>query len=237
MLKIINIFHFICMLQLLVRARSSLYRMASSKYSSYNDPDGFDPYADTVGAGIYGGNVKRDENGNVIIGKQYKNHNPYPGPVYDGTGYTLMSKAVHTGDPKKVAVLLKKQPELVQEVSTGGATPLHTAGMSRRGQMVTDTLIEFGGDIEAVDSYGYRPLHRMASNDLAVGAEALLKAGAQWNALSGKPYAGETPMSTALQSGAHRVVKVLLKYEQMAKAKAQSAQQQQTEEDSEKEDQ
>lgn len=33
----------------------------------------------------------------------------------------------------------------------------------------------------AVDTYGYRPLHRMASNNLAVGAEALLAAGANPN--------------------------------------------------------
>merc|ERR1719384_199991 len=131
-----------------------------------------------------------------------------------------MSKMVHSGDPKKVAALLKKQPALVNDISTGGATPLHTAGMSRRGQIVTATLIEFGGDIEAVDSYGYRPLHRMASNNLAVGAEALLKAGAQWNALSGKPYSGDTPMDTALQSGAYQVVKVLQKYQKAAKKKS-----------------
>jgi hypothetical protein len=47
-----------------------------------------------VGPGIYGGRVKRDEKGNVIIGRQYQNHNPTPGPVYDGTGYTDMSKAL-----------------------------------------------------------------------------------------------------------------------------------------------
>lgn len=29
-----------------------------------------------------------------------------------------------------------------------------------------------------MDTYGYRPLHRMASNNLAVGAKALLDAGA-----------------------------------------------------------
>lgn len=27
------------------------------------DSEGFDPYADTVGAGIYGGNIKRDADG------------------------------------------------------------------------------------------------------------------------------------------------------------------------------
>lgn len=64
------------------------------------DPEGFDPYADTVGAGIYGGNVLRDANGEVAIGKQYQSHNPRPGPMYDGTGYSAMSKAVRCGLPQ-----------------------------------------------------------------------------------------------------------------------------------------
>ena len=55
------------------------------------DKDGFDPYADTVGPGIYSGSVKRDpETSEVIIGAQYQNHNHRPGPVYDGNGYSLM---------------------------------------------------------------------------------------------------------------------------------------------------
>lgn len=43
------------------------------------DHEGFDPYADTVGPGIYGGIVKRDGRGEVVIGRQYQNHNPRPG--------------------------------------------------------------------------------------------------------------------------------------------------------------
>jgi len=43
------------------------------------DNDGFDPYADTVGAGIYGGSIKRDEMGEIVIGQQYQNHNERPG--------------------------------------------------------------------------------------------------------------------------------------------------------------
>merc|ERR1711998_64187 len=39
------------------------------------DNEGFDPYADTVGPGIYGGIVKRDAHGTVVIGRQYQNHN------------------------------------------------------------------------------------------------------------------------------------------------------------------
>ena len=36
------------------------------------DKEGFDPYSDSVGPGIYGGRVKRDENGEIVIGKQYQ---------------------------------------------------------------------------------------------------------------------------------------------------------------------
>lgn len=110
--------------------------------------------------------------------------------------------------------ILDAHPELVNEVTTGGATPLHMCGMGKQNQAVTALLIERGGDMcvhfysgciergfvfsifnlnsprllsvrlsihhcsEALDTYGYRPLHRMASNNLKAGAEALLKAGA-----------------------------------------------------------
>ena len=50
------------------------------------DAEGFDPYRDSVGPGIYGGLVVRDENGDPVIGKQYQGHHPVPGPVYAGGG-------------------------------------------------------------------------------------------------------------------------------------------------------
>ena len=140
------------------------------------DSEGFDPYADTVGAGIYSGSVKRDSDGNVVIGKQYQNHNPNPGPVYDGTGYSLMSKAIQVG-PEKVKAILDDFPELKEEISTGGARPLHTCGMSRKGQLSTQVLIEAGADIYSQDTYGYTALHRMASNNLEIGGEFLVRAG------------------------------------------------------------
>ena len=36
------------------------------------DSEGFDPYSDSVGPGIYGGRVKRDQHGEIVIGKQYQ---------------------------------------------------------------------------------------------------------------------------------------------------------------------
>jgi len=171
------------------------------------DNEGFDPYADTVGPGIYGGIVKRDAHGTVVIGRQYQNHNPRPGPVYAGGGYTPTCRAL--GDNERLAALLDKFPDLVNDISTGGAQPLHNCGMSQANQHSTSLLISRGADIEAIDSYGYTPLHRMASNNLPIGAQALLDAGADPQFRGGS---GQTPMQVAQSSHATDVIKVLQKH-------------------------
>ena len=120
-----------------------------------------------------------------------------------------MVNALHQGQDA-VKAILDKYPDLVNDISTGGATPLHMCGMSRISQKSTAYLIERGGDIEAVDTYGYRPLHRMASNNLAIGAEALLQAGADVYASTSRR--GETPMSIARSAGAADVIAVLMRF-------------------------
>lgn len=92
------------------------------------DNEGFDPYADSVGPGIYGGIVKRDTDGNVVIGRQYQDHNTRPGPVYAGGGYAPSANMLD--DAKKLALMLDKYPDLVNDITTGGAQPLHMCGMS-----------------------------------------------------------------------------------------------------------
>jgi len=163
------------------------------------DSDGFDPYADTVGPGIYGGSVKRNEKGEIVIGQQYQNHNHRPGPVYDGGGYSLMSRAIHAGE-EKVRELLIDFPMLKDEISTGGARPLHVCGMSRKGQLATQALIDVGADLHALDTYNYNALHRMASNNLEIGGEALVKAGLDPNYVP--PGADSSPMDIARRSRA-----------------------------------
>ena len=113
----------------------------------------------------------------MLIGKQHQNHNQRPGPVYSGRGYTPTSNAISTfvqdggkgtnGDSTTLGRLLAKFPDLANDVATGGASPLHTCGMSLANQYATEFLIARGGDVNALDTYGYTPLHRMASNDLA----------------------------------------------------------------------
>ena len=70
-------------------------------------------------------------------------------------------------------------------------------GMSNKNQHSVDTLVTHGADIEAVDTYGFTPLLRMASNNLAAGAQSLLEAGAEPRYKGG---AGITPMECAQQS-------------------------------------
>ena len=170
------------------------------------DPEGFDPYADTVGPGIYGGSVLRDKNtGEILIGEQYQNHNERPGPIYDGNGYCLMSRAIHAG-PDKIEEILDDYPQLIHDISTGGATPLHMCGMSKNGQLCTEVLVRRGANIHAIDTYGMNPLHRMASNDLAIGAEILVKAGLDPNDVgqaqkdTSLQYSLRTPIEIARQS-------------------------------------
>merc|ERR1719453_1325921 len=164
------------------------------------DNEGFDPYADTVGAGIYGGIVKRDGQGQIVIGQQYQNHNKRPGPVYAGGGYTPINQALRRGEAA-LKPLLDKYPDLVEDVSTGGARPLHMCGMGQDNQHATAYIIKRGANIDALDTYGMTPLHRMASNNLAVGAEALLVAGADPGNTGG---IGATPMQIA-RSSLHRM--------------------------------
>ena len=85
--------------------------------------------------------------------------------------------------------------QIVNEVSTGGATPLHTCGMSRQGQTATAALIELGATVETLDTYGMTALHRMASNNLPIGAQALLDAGADAQNAGVRTKASPRPLS------------------------------------------
>ena len=122
-----------------------------------------------------------------------------------------MSNALRLGK-SALKPLLDKYPDLVNEISTGGATPLHMCGMGRDNQHSTAYIIKRGGNIEAVDTYGYRPLHRMASNNLAEGARALLQAGADVSALTS--YDGQSAIRIAQSAGASAVLEVLVKHKQ-----------------------
>ena len=107
---------------------------------------------------------------------------------------------------QKLIPLLDKYPDLVNDVTTGGAQPLHMCGMSRGKQHAVSELVRRGADVEALDTYGMTPLHRMASNNLAEGARMLLEAGAD---PSNPGRIGAPPLSLARDSAAREVAEVL----------------------------
>ena len=190
---------------------------------------GLDAESDSVGPGIYGGRVAYANDGTIVIGQQYEDHNSLPGPVYAGGGYTELSSAIRTS-PEAVRALLAAQPKLAFEISTGGATPLHVCGMSKVGQHSTALIIEArqrGGsaDLDAVDTWGYTALQRHATNGLAEGARALLEAGADYRRPSGllttpdglpdykRAGSGDCARALALRLRAFGVLKVFQQHE------------------------
>jgi len=109
--------------------------------------------------------------------------------------------------PEAIDKVLARDPALVNDVSTGGATPLHMCGMSQRAQHSAAHLLEKGADANARDTYGYTPLHRMASNNLAEGAKALIRGGANVHADAG--WMGQSALDVAQSSQARAVEAVL----------------------------
>ena len=177
--------------------------------------EGLEAESDSVGPGIYGGRVSRDERGEIIIGRQFEEHNALPGPVYAGGGYTQLSQAIRTS-PEEVRRVLETQLELAGEITTGGATPLHMCGMSKTGERSTAIVLEALGadaDVEVRDTWGYSPLQRHASNNLAEGARALLNAGASHTCPSGLESTGDSARALALRFRHFATLRVFQQWE------------------------
>lgn len=167
---------------------------------------------DVVGAGVYGGIVKRDDSGKVIIGDEWPENNRCPpahnpvhsrGPYLDfskfteqNRGYTKIALVIMSGSASALEDLFLKTEEsernkLANLVMVGGARPLHMCGMSRGGdasEMVA-VLLKYGAEHNAKDNYEYTPVDRLASN--AVRGNQMLKS---HGAVSGRQLPRGVPM-------------------------------------------
>mmetsp|Transcript_25113 Transcript_25113/g.82376 ORF Transcript_25113/g.82376 Transcript_25113/m.82376 type:complete len:103 (+) Transcript_25113:827-1135(+) len=88
--------------------------------------------------------------------------------------------------------------------------------MSRAGEMSTALLLEALGadaDVEATDAWGYTPLQRHASNNLAVGAQALLAAGASHTRPSGLEGRGDSARALARRFRHFATLRVFQQFE------------------------
>merc|ERR1712032_1499505 len=149
---------------------------------------------DVVGAGVYGGIVKRDAQGKILVGDEWPEDNiapPAHNPVHSTGPYLDFSK--HTRSNRgysKIALIIQQSrgqgaaeldalfqsiPEednrkkLANLVMTGGARPLHMCGMGRGGDTTEfiKVLIKYGADVNAKDNYEYTPMDRLSSNSVA----------------------------------------------------------------------
>merc|ERR1740138_1363288 len=102
---------------------------------------------DVVGAGVYGGIVKRDVAGKIVIGDEWPENNRAPpahnpvhsrGPYLDfskltaeNRGYSHIANLIISGRASKLEALLEsagsddERRKLANLVMTGGARPLH----------------------------------------------------------------------------------------------------------------
>ena len=173
--------------------------------------EGLDAESDSVGPGITVAATDRDD-GEVVIGQQFEEHNPLPGPVYAGGGYTALSSAIRTS-PEEVG-RVPEAPELAFEVTTGGATPLHVCAMSASGARSMALLVDArAADVDATDTWGYTALQRCATNNLADGARALLAAGACRLRPSGLEGTGDSARDMALRFRAFGVLRECQQHE------------------------
>jgi hypothetical protein len=157
---------------------------------------------DVVGAGVYGGIVKRDANGRVIVGDEWPENNLAPpahnpvhstGPYLDYTkltssnrGYSAIARMIQMSRghaSEQLEAMFQRTPEaerktLANLVMAGGARPLHMCGMGRGGDTseLISVLLKYGADVNAKDNYEYTPMDRLASNNVA-GNKVLKSAG------------------------------------------------------------
>merc|ERR1719221_1615616 len=149
---------------------------------------------DVVGAGVYGGIVKRDEDGRVIVGDEWPEDNVAPpahNPVHSTGPYLDFSKLTQSNRGySKIALIIQQsrgqgaaelnalfqsipdentRRKLANLVMTGGARPLHMCGMGRGGDTseLIQVLIKYGADVNAKDNYEYTPTDRLSSNSVA----------------------------------------------------------------------
>jgi hypothetical protein len=149
---------------------------------------GWNMAIDAVGAGVYGGIVKRDWSGSIVIGDEWPENNVAPpahnplhptGPYLDfskynsaNRGYAKIASLISKGAVSELEGLFQSIPDdasrrkLANLVMTGGARPLHMCGMGSGADTseIITVLIKYGADVNAKDNYELTPKDRMAGN-------------------------------------------------------------------------
>jgi len=113
---------------------------------------------------------------------------------------------IAAGDIEKVKARLAKRPYLINRRGNDGQTPLHTAALLGRAEIV-ELLIAKGADVKAQNNYLETPLHSAAASGSAAVVELLIAADANLTAVT---FMGDTPLHIAANNARLEVAGLLI---------------------------
>jgi hypothetical protein len=151
-------------------------KVHSTAIKSWNLP------MDVVGAGVYGGVVKRTERGKIVMGwwplSAMGPSLDYSKLTPDNRGYSRIARVIQEsrdGNASELDDMFRSiahadRPKLANLVMTGGARPLHMCGMGREDDTsaLIEVLLKNGADVNAKDNYEYTPMDRLSGGSCAV---------------------------------------------------------------------
>ncbi len=125
-----------------------------------------------------------------------------------------------TGNLNQVVELIQSDPELINQFSSDGFTPLGLASYFNHKETVI-YLIENGADVNLASENGMKvaPLHSAVANRNLLIAKILLDNGADVNA---RQTLGVTPLHSAAHQGDSQMVKLLVRYKADLKAEMEN---------------
>lgn len=111
-------------------------------------------------------------------------------------GLTLLQIALRDEKYEAAALLLEMGADTEARVATTGHTAIFYAIGGNSDRKLVDLMIRANADIEAVDQFGYRPLHMAAAKGSPGAVAELIAAGAD---VSAQENEGRTPRDLALK--------------------------------------
>ncbi len=153
---------------------------------------------------------ERDESGvSALMLALYRGQERNVAAIAEAKGWLDVFEAAAVGDPGKLELALKEDPEAIRAFSADGFTALHFAAFFGR-RLPANLLVLAGADVnaEARNPSRVRPIHSAVAGPDPMMAEILLAMGADVNA---QQEGGFTALHAAAKRGNNKLVDLLLR--------------------------
>ncbi|MEX0789174.1 MAG: ankyrin repeat domain-containing protein [Actinomycetota bacterium] len=152
---------------------------------------------------------ERDENGvSALMLALYRGQTASVAAIAEAKGWLDVFEAAAIGDPGRLEMALKEDPQAIKAFSADGFTALHFAAFFGR-RLPANLLVLAGADAnaEARNTSRVRPIHSAVAGPDPMMAEILLAMGADVNA---QQEGGFTALQAAAKRGDEKLVDLLL---------------------------